>query len=69
MEVHACNLSYTGSGDKRITVQDPSRQKHETLSEKQTKSQRTGDVAQVIVLLTKHEALSSIPSATNKQKI
>jgi hypothetical protein len=38
------------------------RQKHETLSEKQTKSKRIWGMAQVV------ESLSSIPSITKKKK-
>jgi hypothetical protein len=37
---HSYNLRYSEGGDRRIVVQDEHRQKHETLSEKQTKNQK-----------------------------
>jgi hypothetical protein len=73
--VCACNPCYSGGGGRRITVQGQSGQKHETLSETPTKSERTrgrkgGVVAQVIErLCSKLKALSSIPSTAKKKKI
>jgi hypothetical protein len=44
-------------------------QKYNTLSEKQTKSKRTGDVVQVVDYLpSKHEAQSSIHSTEKKRR-
>jgi hypothetical protein len=42
------NPSYLGSGGRRISVQSWLRQKHETPSEKRTKSKRTGGMTQVV---------------------
>jgi hypothetical protein len=39
--MHTCNPRYPGGGGRRITVPGRPRQKHETLSEKQTKRTRS----------------------------
>jgi hypothetical protein len=59
MVVHACNPSYSGGRGRRIMVQGWLRKKLKTLSEKQTKSKRTGGLAQVFEHMhNKCEALS-----------
>jgi hypothetical protein len=68
--VHPNYPSYLGDEDRRIEVQGLLGQKHETLSEKQTKkSQRAGSVAQVLEhLSSKLKALNSIPVLQKKKK-
>jgi hypothetical protein len=51
MLVHCCNPSYWASEDKMIEVIGQSAKKQETLSEKQTKINRTGGVAEVVECL------------------
>jgi hypothetical protein len=59
MVAHTCNPSYSGGGDRRISIQNQPRQSyHETLPEKQTKAE-----------IGKHEALTSIPSTTEIKNI
>jgi hypothetical protein len=65
--VHTWNPSYLGSRDRRIMVPYWSWQKQETLSEKQTKSERAGGMVQVVErLCSKHKTLSTIPSTAKK---
>jgi hypothetical protein len=60
---HVYSPSYSGGVGRRTIVQGWSRQKHETLPEKQTKAKRGGGVAQVAVHLpSKCRALSSNPT-------
>jgi hypothetical protein len=40
--VHACNPSHSRGRSRRIIVLDRSREKHETISEKQTKAKELG---------------------------
>jgi hypothetical protein len=59
--MHTCNLNY--SGGLRF------KQKHKTLSEKQTKSKRTGGMAQMIEgLPSKLKVLRSILSTAKRTK-
>jgi hypothetical protein len=48
MIVHVCNPSYSGGRGRRILVPGQPRQKHETLSEKQTKARKAGVMARAI---------------------
>jgi hypothetical protein len=68
---HACNLSYSGAEVRgwEAKVQVWPRQKYKSLYEKQTKSKKTGGMAQVVeYLLSKSKAPSSIPSIAIKKK-
>jgi hypothetical protein len=51
MVVHTCNPNYLGGRDRMITVLGQAPGKSERLSEKQTKSKRTGGVAQMVACL------------------
>jgi hypothetical protein len=53
-----CHPGYTGSIDRRITVQAGPRHKFETLFKKQLKQKGLGGVAQVVeILSSKHNVL------------
>jgi hypothetical protein len=66
---HACDPSYLGGRGRRIAVQDQTRKKHETLSEKLTTEQNGLGHGSVVKLLpSQYEVLSSIPKTTQKRK-
>jgi hypothetical protein len=67
---HTCNPSFSGDGGRRMMSLRPTQaEDSETLSQKQNKSGRTGDIAQVVGYMpSKCEALGSIPHTTKKKK-
>jgi hypothetical protein len=54
MVAQACNPSYSGDRGRKLTVRVQPRQKHETLSGKNTKGKRTGGMTQVGKMLAKY---------------
>jgi hypothetical protein len=70
MVAHACGPSYLGVWGRRIVIWGKPRQLAGDLSEKQTKSKKTGGMTKVIEhLLPKCMALSSIPSTITKKSL
>jgi hypothetical protein len=69
MMVHICNPSYLGGRDRRTGVWCLPGQMHKTLSEKRSKSKRTGAVAYVAEHLpSKLKVLSSMSSTVTHKK-
>jgi hypothetical protein len=69
MTVYSCHSSYSGSGGRRIAIEGWPRQKHEILSEEQTKTKGLQAWQELVESCpSKHKALNSIPSTVKKKK-
>jgi hypothetical protein len=68
MVVHSYNLNYLRCRGRKVIVQVWPRQKQEALSEKQTKSKRTGIVPSGRMLPSKPKSLNSIPGTLKEKK-
>jgi hypothetical protein len=70
MVLYACNPSYLGGGDSKISSLRPPWTVSETLSWKQNANKRTGSVATVIKCLASiPQALGSIPSTSKMNRL